>query len=404
MRWRLSGPIRANRITTGERRVFLSPFGLYTRYTLVAYIRHTSLVAVGLLIVALTIDLSPQLQKIWSGHDGEAKGAEAVIRYLVLRSADVATRLIPIACFFGVLTAEIASTLSRERQVIWNTGRSPMQCLLPALLLGLLAGAIEFGFDGYVRPAAIAAQISSRLGEYGERYDRSLSNNRIWFVAGDDLIHARIEYEPPAALHDVTIYKFDGEQHRLESVIVADAAWPMTAGQSWRLERGRSWDTKASPNRQGADQNLGKSLETATLRLDPLWVSNMGINAMFLSQGVLEALSGSSGAFDKNAYRTWIQVRYASILLPSAMSALAASMSLLLLTTIVSPQALLGITLAGYAGHISTRAFSLLGAYGYLPPVVAGWFTPILQLTSAILLLAAASWWRSRLPGRAWAT
>jgi lipopolysaccharide export LptBFGC system permease protein LptF len=126
-----------------------------------------------------------------------------------------------------------------------------------------------------------------------------------------------------------------------------------------------------------------------------LWVSNMGISAMFLSQHVLESLAGSNGVFNKNSYRTWIQVRYSLILSPTAMSVLASSMSLLLIATVVSPQALMGIILAGYAGHISSRAFSLLGSYGYVPPVIAGWLTPLLQLSAAILLLTAASWWRS---------
>lgn len=398
MRWMWSGRNAASTMSRGERKVILSPFGLYTRYTFAAYLRYTGLVAIGLLIVALTVDLSPQLQKVWSGYGGQVSGIEAVSRYLVLRTADVVTRLIPIACFFGVLTAEIASTLSREREVIWNTGRSPLQCLVPSVLLGLLAGLIQFGFDGYVRPAAIAAQIEARLGEYGERYDRRLSDQRIWFVAGDDLVFARIEYGPPPALHDVTIFKFEGESHRLETVIAAEKASPVEEGQSWRLENGRSWDTKASTDGKVTDRNLSKSLETVILRLDPLWVSNMGINAMFLSQRVLESLAGGSGIFNKNAYRTWIQVRYSSILSPTAMSVLASSMSLLLLATAVSPQALLAIILAGYAGHISTRAFSLLGAYGYVPPMVAGWLTPLLQLSAAILLLTAANWWQSRTP------
>ena len=378
-----------------QRAIFLSPLGIYTRYTLAAYLRFTGLIAIGCLVAALTIDLSPQLPRIWNSQGGYPNAVARVLWYLALRSADVITRLISIVCFLGVFAAEIASTWSRERQVIWNTGRSPMQCLIPALLLGLLAGLLQFGFDRYLRPAAIAAQISDRLGEYGERYDRRPLPYRTWIVAGDDLVHARIEFGPPAALHDVTIYKFATEQHRLEAVITAQTARAPADGLTWKLEQGRRWEIstrQTSPDRDAV-------VDTVALQLDPLWVSNFGINAMFLPQPVLDALAQGTGVFDRRAYQTWIQIRYSSLVAPSAMALLASSLSLLLLATSITPQAVLGIALAGYAGHVLTRAFSLLGIYGYLPPVVVGWITPALQLASAVLLLVAASWWRSRPTG-----
>jgi hypothetical protein len=46
------------------------------------------------------------------------------------------------------------------------------------------------------------------------------------------------------------------------------------------------------------------------------------------------------------------------------------------------------MALAGYAGHVSMRAFVLLGEHGYVQPAVAAWTTPVMQLIAASIILA----------------
>ena len=47
---------------SGARRpIYLTPFGLYSRYMLGAYLRHTVMVSAALMTIALTIDLWPQV-------------------------------------------------------------------------------------------------------------------------------------------------------------------------------------------------------------------------------------------------------------------------------------------------------------------------------------------------------
>ena len=41
----------------GARPIYLAPFGLYSRYMLGAYLRHTVMVSAALMTVALAIDL-----------------------------------------------------------------------------------------------------------------------------------------------------------------------------------------------------------------------------------------------------------------------------------------------------------------------------------------------------------
>ena len=48
-------------LRAGARPVHLTPFGLYSRYMLGAYLRHTMMVSAALMTMALTIDLWPQV-------------------------------------------------------------------------------------------------------------------------------------------------------------------------------------------------------------------------------------------------------------------------------------------------------------------------------------------------------
>ena len=91
----------------------------------------------------------------------------------VLRLPDLLPPFMPFAAFLGVVWSESAFTESRERLLIWNSGRSPLFCLMPALLAGLLMGAFLFARGCFARPAAIHVQMAERLGREGVRLDRS---------------------------------------------------------------------------------------------------------------------------------------------------------------------------------------------------------------------------------------
>jgi len=220
----------------GARRVYLSPFGLYTRYMLGAYLRQTMMVVAALMTIALTIDLWPQVT-LFSGDLPHV--VFAIARLAVLRLPDLLPPFIPFATFLGVVWSESAFTESRERLLIWNSGRSPLLCLTPALLAGLAMGVVLFAMDGWLRPAAIHVQIAEKLGREGIRLDRSQSGGRHWIALPDGLLRADIEYGPPLRLHNVTVYKLDTEGH-LAEVDTASVAQLLTKGR-WLLQEGQSW-------------------------------------------------------------------------------------------------------------------------------------------------------------------
>src|SRR5882724_9467006 len=190
----------------GARPVYLTPLGLYTRYMAGAYLRHTMMVSAALITIALTIDLWPQVP-LFSG--GPLQVAGGIARLAMLRLPDLLPPFLPFATFLGVVWSESAFTESRERLLIWNSGRSPLFCLMPALLAGLVMGLALFAVDAWLRPAAIHVQIAQRLGREGIRLDRSQSGGSHWIGLPDGLLRADIKYGPPVRLRNVTIYKMD---------------------------------------------------------------------------------------------------------------------------------------------------------------------------------------------------
>src|ERR1700760_771588 len=140
----------------GAHPIYLTPLGLHTRYMLGVYLRHTLMVIAALMTIALTIDLWPQVP-LFQG--GPLQVAVDVVRLTALRLPDLMPPFIPFATFLGVVWSESAFTESRERLLIWNSGRSPLFCMMPALFAGLLVGVFLFALDVFARPAAIHVQM-----------------------------------------------------------------------------------------------------------------------------------------------------------------------------------------------------------------------------------------------------
>jgi len=366
----------------GARPVYLSPGGLYTRYMLGAYLRHTMMVSAALMTIALTIDLWPQIQLV----SGDPLQVTAKIAWLaLLRLPDLFPPFVPFAAFLGVVWSESAFTESRERLLIWNSGRSPLFCLVPALLAGLVMGAALFALDAWLRPAAIHVQMAEKLGREGLRLDRSQSGGSHWIALPDGLLRADIEYGPPLKLHNVTIYKMDSDGH-LAEVDTAALASPLSKDR-WLLENGQSW--------QASSASSGTVLSTATqeetqvpfvrrtvaMTLDELWLGNLGLSPQYLRLGELRQLAHATiMSRDLNGYRTRLQVVFGEVLFTCLMALLGAALSMLYFAYETGWFALVVVLLAGYLAHFASKAFLLMGEFGYMAPFFAGWLAPLLLI------------------------
>ena len=390
---------------TGSRRIHLSPFGRHTRYMLAAYLRHVFLVASVLLAIALTIDLWPQFQIVAAGHgEGALAATWNVVRFSVLRAPWLVAPFLSFATFLGVVWTEVVFTQSGERMLIWNSGRSPIQCLTPVILLGVIVGAGEFVLDAHLGPAAMGVQMTERMGLDGQRLDRTRRSPSSWIALPDGLLETKIEYGPPPVLHDMMFLKHDAAG-QLTEVDLAAAARLQPGTILWLMRDGHYWVLK--PARAGKPRptfNLGKSARelmvpfgsrTILLDIDPNWLSVFGMETQYLPLPVLQALTQSDrDPESRTRYRTRLQVLYGETVLPGAMALLAAALSLWLLAYGVRATAVVGIVFAGYLAHFSTKACLLMGQTGSIAPELAGWLVPSGLLAVTLAVLGIIEWQR----------
>jgi lipopolysaccharide export system permease protein len=376
----------------GSRPIYLTPLGLHTRYMLGAYLRHTLMVAAALMTIALTIDLWPQVPLI-TARGGGLLVIWNIAWLTVLRLPDLLPPFVPFAVFLGVVWSESAFTESRERMLIWNSGRSPLMCLTPALLAGLILGSALFVIDAYLRPAAIDVQIREVLGREGVRLDRHQSGGNHWIALPDGLLRAEIEYGPPLKLHNVTIYKLDTEGH-LAEVSTASVAKPLSIGR-WLLEDGRYWRADLD-NRGDVLTTGGHSVEaevpfrqhTVAMTLSVMWLEKLGLSPQYMALGDLRTLSRAHIiARDASAYRTRLQAVYAEPLFTCSMALLGAALAMLAFAYRTVWYELVGVLLAGYLAHFASRALLLMGEFGYVSSFLAGWLAAILVCAAVGVVL-----------------
>jgi lipopolysaccharide export system permease protein len=377
-----------SRGTSGARAVHLTPWGLYSRYMLGAYLRHTIMVSAALMTIALTIDLWPQIA-LFSGEPLDVM--TRIAKLALLRIPDLLPPFLPFATFLGVVWTESAFTESRERLLIWNSGRSPLFCLMPALMVGLVMGAALFVMDAWLRPAAIHVQIAEKLGREGIRLDRSQSGGNHWIALPDGLLRAEIAFGPPVRLHNVTIYKLDAEGH-LAEVDTASSARPL-AKDRWLLENGKSWhaeftdqsnvlSTTASP----VETQTPFVQKTVAMKLDDLWLRNLGLSPQYLRLGDLRRLANAEiMSRDLSAYKTRLAVIFGETAFTCVMALLGAALSMLYFAYETRWVALVTVLLAGYLAHFASKAFILMGEFAYMAPFFSGWLAPI-------LLMIALAW------------
>ncbi len=369
------------------RAAYPAPLGRHTRYMLASYLRHIFMVAAALMVIALTIDLWPQIPLLTADPARGALGvAWSIARLAGLRVCDLLPPFVPFATFLGVVWSEVVFTASHERMLIWNSGRSPLQCLAPAVLVGVLLGAGLFVMDAYLRPAAIAVQIRERFGREGLRLDRTQSGGNHWVALPDGLLRAEIEYGPPLKLHNATIYRFNADG-LLQEVDTAALATPLPSGGEWLLQNGHFWKAPAAtdePLSLGATREEPETLfsqRSIPLTLNVLWLGNLGMSPQYLTMAELRSLARAQiVSADAAGFGTRLQALYSEAFLPGLMAVLAAALAMLFIPYRVRPLPMIGVLMAGYLAHFSVTAFLLMGEFGYVWALAAGWFVPLLVL------------------------
>ena len=156
-------------------------------------------------------------------------------------------------------------------------------------------------------------------------------------------------------------------------------------GGNWRLENGRYWRaTAADQGNVLSTSAMAEEVETVfatrqvAMVLDPLWLRNLGLSPQYLRLSELNQLARAPiMSRDLSGYRTRRQIIFGETLFTCAMALLGASLSMLYFAYQTRWFALVTVLLAGYLAHFASKAFILMGEFGYIAPFFAGWLAPL---------------------------
>jgi lipopolysaccharide export system permease protein len=207
-------------------------------YLVRLFLTRSLAVLVLLVMVLMALDLLGESGKILAvPGNGEAE----LWRYVSLRVPLLIQRFLPFSVLLGTLIAFTSLNQHSEVIAMKAAGLSAHQILAPLVLASLGIALAAFAFNETV--AVRSARMVTAWTDNDYRPIRSESGiiSNVWVKVGDDLVRARHLGGRGADLHleGVTIYDRDGGG--LTQVIDADRA--TRAGDAWKLENVRTYDT-----------------------------------------------------------------------------------------------------------------------------------------------------------------
>lgn len=360
----------------------LAPWGRETRYVFGLYLQRALVFLAVSLGIILSLDLASNLSSLLSSNmpSASASAPEWMAYYLFLRAGFDLPALLPLAAFIAVMWGEYSLTSTRERLMVLNSGQAPLRSLLPALLLGVLLGCIQFAAIAYGRPAAVEGQGVAGFRYYGVKFLGPTVTDPKWFASSSAVIHARIDAGGEIALRDVLMYRLS-ENGALASLVSAAVARPGPRPDSWTFSDGSIWSV--GPIESGhAVPSMNKTSVFTTLELplllDPLWVANFEVVPEYVDQTDLAALSsGGAGVPNVVAYEAAYQERFAESLSCVGMALLSAAVALAGLGQPIGLRRWLTFGCWGGIAYLCGGILPMLANHGALPALIGAWGTPL---------------------------
>jgi lipopolysaccharide export system permease protein len=364
--------------------------GTETRYVLRLYAARVFLAFTAILAVVLSLDLAINLdQLIQSQGPLEDDMQGRLVWYVVLRMGYNLPAIVPIATALGVLWAEWGLARSNERMMIANSGRAPALSLMPAIVLGLILGALQFVAVAHIQPRVMEEQALAGYRDYGPRFRGELGPLR-WIQIEDAVIRARIDFSegPEPVLREVRAFMLGPDGH-LSDIVDAALARPTGRPGIWTLSEARIWTAAA----HGAGAITVATEVELALSLEPLWLGHADIVPRFLPQHALRALSAATGGVPRQwRFSANLTERRSAPLVLLAFAVMTATLCMKMLGPRGPLVAALKIGALGYAVHVALKTMAALAEYGYLSPLLGAWLVPGVVLAVCAWVLAREEW------------
>ena len=358
----------------------LALFGHETRYVTRLYLLRTLAALLVILSVVLALDLATRFDQVIAarGPVEVPQGIERLLYYALLRAAYNMPAILPLATAIGIVWAEFKLVRGHERAMIANTGRAPALSLVPAVIIGLLVGALQSVLLADLRPWSVEAQGTAGFRDYGARFTGATVAPK-WLLVDGRILRSSIRFAPTGpVLTDLRIFEFD-ERDRLSQMIWAEEGHPSDQGLALSGARA-AW-----PAEQASDR--------VQMALDPDWLAYAGVEPRFIPRATLERIATARGGVpEQAAYRAAMNDRRAAIGMGLAMAVAVAALCLFTLSErrgLATPFVILG---AAYAMHVAQNVLSVLGEFQHLGPHLSAWALPGLVLTATAAMVAWRAW------------
>lgn len=206
--------------------------------TLSLYISRQFLIGLGIVfsLFVVTAFVFDTLELLRRGSGKETAAFSLLIEMAVLRIPFMAQKVLPFAALVGAILCLTRLTRTQELIVARAAGVSVWQFLLPALAIAFMLGAFMItAFNPFA--SAMISRFEQMEGLYlqGRSSLLEVSDAGIWLRESNgtttDVVHARRMAREALTLHDVVIFRFEGNDRFIRRIDASEA----------RLEKDR-WD------------------------------------------------------------------------------------------------------------------------------------------------------------------
>ncbi|MGR3714477.1 MAG: LptF/LptG family permease [Shimia sp.] len=354
--------------------------GTAARLVAVSYLRTIGFMVFALLVIALSIDLTKTL----GGLRTKAAATDmplwnVLLPYMSYRTVDIVTRLLTTACLAGGFAAILLRHQRREDVVLAAAGMSPRVHLAALLAVGLVTGTVQAGFQNWLRPIAVKAQVESQMGRYGRWFGDTTLTAR-WIVDNDTAVRATVVRGANAQLQDVMIFEGLTAPY-LTRLIQAESATPDPDTGKWWLNTVTLWaqDTDFRPV-QSDQMALPLPLNAARLQ----WYE---VHGYYLTTSVARQIATLTGTPAADDAATTLAFRRLAFFFPGIFVLLGASLAQAGISgRRLSAPRLVTLGALGYLSVVVVKSFWILGINGRIAPELAAILPLAIMICAATLL------------------
>ncbi|PSL18737.1 lipopolysaccharide export LptBFGC system permease protein LptF [Shimia abyssi] len=358
------------------------------------YLQAIGFVMFTLLIIALTIDLSDNMDRIQQrAAERETGVMQLLLPYLGFRAIDIVTRLLGMATLIGAGVATLLRFQRLEDVILSAAGAPPTLVLSALMMVGIVTGTVQWTFQNWLRPPAVATQVSLNLGNYGRWFAHTELGGR-WFVSDGLAMRAEVTRGANPELRNLQIFA-GVDDPTLSRIVFAERADQNTLGNEWVLHGVTLWenDEQSTGN---ATQTSEKMRMVLPLNIEGLrWLD---VNGYYIPNKHLRRIAQLDGTRVADDARTTLAFRNMAFFLPGIFALLGASLAMAgRRARRLAPFRLLILATVGYVTLVSVRVFWALGIHGRISPYVAAMLPLAIALAmSTYLQLRQAGYLRRR--------